>query len=77
MVGAVAPLVPDMCAERGHYREVRGPVLPKADNCTNTGHWWRFEKIPRVLCVVVKFYLTIHILKSNSISVYIFVAAGQ
>jgi hypothetical protein len=39
MDGMVAPLVPDMCAERGHHREVQGLVLLKADICTNTGAW--------------------------------------
>jgi len=40
MGGVVAPLVSDMCAERGHRREVQGLVLSKADICTNTGPQW-------------------------------------
>ena len=38
MGGVVAPLLPDMCAERRHHCEVQGLVLPKTDNYTNTGH---------------------------------------
>ena len=39
MGGVVAPLVPDICAERGHCCEVYGLELPKADICTDTGAW--------------------------------------